>query len=151
MEEEILDDSDLLRDRLLRSLHRDQNGHLAASRREHKNSVADQHNVAVLFLYSKEDEAYTLHEYYMHHPKPANYWSWRRIVVEECKRLYRNRNWATWHGVYGWFTTFIQITPMRTNDLFIKVDATGATGVRLSFNRRGTQHETRTAKKAKQR
>lgn len=149
MDEEILDDNDLLRDRLLRSLHRDQNGHLAGSRREHKSAVEELHNIAVLFLYTKDSEAYMLHEYYVHHHKPANYWSWRRIVIDECQMLYRNRDWTTWHGVYGWMTTHIQITPMRTNDLFIKIDATGATGVRLAFNRRRNKHETRTTKKAK--
>lgn len=147
-EENILDDADLLKDRLLRSLHRDSNGHLSSDRKKHKTDVEKSHNVAVLFIYAQADDAvgmFTLHERYLYSDRPLNYWSWRRIVHDECRRTA-----STWGnnllGIFGWFTASIQVTPLREGDLFIKVDDAGATGVRIAFSARKSVHETRSKK-----
>lgn len=134
VEETVLDDGDLLRDRLLRSLHRNADGHLAEHHKAHKTSIERTHNVAVLFVYTKDDDAFIMHEHYVHSRKPCNYWSWRRIATDEAKRIGREWNAKLFYGVYGWMTATIQITPLRNGDLFLKVDSTGASCVRVAFD-----------------
>jgi hypothetical protein len=132
--EVVLDDDDLLRDRLLRTLHKNVDGHLAVDREAHKTAVADNHNAATLFVYTEEPDAFTLHEHYIYSDKPLTYKQWNVNVQKEAHKILANLK--TLHGIYGWLTTNIFITPLRNGDLFIKVDKNGAHGVRISFSPR---------------
>ena len=147
-EELILDDDGLLADRLLRSLHKNTDGHLSSSIRDHKESVLTSHNIAVLYVYTLVDNAYTLHEHYIYSYEPLLYLQWRALVYEECKKLYANPV-KDFHGVYGWQTSYLRITPLRNGDLFIKIDKDGVTGVRLTFSSASDKSDAHTkAKKA---
>lgn len=130
----LLDDSDLLQDRLLRSLHKNEHGHLAGGAKEHRDSVSLEHNVAILHIYRIDaDKAYYLEEEYLYSSEPLNYQGWRDVVFEEVDRLTDDPP-EGFHGVYGWTTALISITPLRQGDLLIKVDKEGARCVRLAFN-----------------
>jgi hypothetical protein len=151
----VLDDGMLLADRIVRSLHRNADGHLSTASNNHKRSIEHSHNVAVLYLYSEEEpEAYVLHEHYVYNPKPANYFSWRRIVHDEVRRVLRTAE-VELYGVYGWVTSHVPITPLRNGDLFIKIDEYGARGVRLTFGstegKHGAHSKTKTAKRGRNR
>lgn len=139
--EAILDDDDLLRDRLLRSLHRNKDGHLATTSHNHESTIADSHNATVLYIYTREGNAYTLHEHYVYSHDPHSYKEWKEIVFKEIERILKHPP-KDWHGVYGWLTSTIVITPLRTGDLLVKIDKDGARGVRLSFDTRKAKHET---------
>jgi len=146
-EELILDDDGLLADRLLRSLHRNIDGHLSSSIRDHNESVLTTHNIAVLYVYTIIDDAYMLHEHYVFSYEPLIYAQWKPIVYEECKLLYDNPVKA-FHGVYGWQTSYLRITPLRNGDLFIKIDKEGVTGVRLAFSPVSDKHDAHSKEKA---
>lgn len=148
IEDIVYDDSDLLADRLLRSLHRGKDGHLASAHNVHKAGVADEHNVAVLYCYTFDDGLYTLHHHYVHSETPLTYKKWSDLALSEAKRLHRNSG-PNFQGVYGWITSRVQITPLHTGDIFIKIDEEGARGVRLSFSSRKAGNEAR--KKAQRR
>jgi hypothetical protein len=148
MIEGILDDDDLLKDRLLRSLHRNNDGHLAVQVKHHEKAVTESHNAAVLYIYTRDGRAYTLHEHYVYSFDPRNYKEWNDAVKKEIERIILSKP-KDWHGVYGWLTSTIVITPLRTGDLLIKVDKDGARGVRLSFDTRKAKHEAH-KEKAKQ-
>lgn len=134
-EEQILDDSELMKDRLLRSLHKARDGHLASSSRQHAEGVLATHNIAILYVYMIEAGAYTLQEHYIFSHEPLSYDDWRRLVFEECKSLHKIAD-EKFYGVYGWLTSYLPITPLRTGDIFIKIDRQGAKGVRLTFDTR---------------
>lgn len=141
-EDVVLDDSILLQDRLVRSLHRNNDGHLAGSHRGHETDR--DHNVAVLYVYTRDpDGLYTLHEHYAYSEKSLNYKEWCKYAHEEARKIAQQYSKKDLHGVYGWNTAFIQITPLRTGDLFIKIDEKGAHGVRLSFGSRTSKRQTR--------
>jgi hypothetical protein len=140
------DDENLLADRLLRSLHRNKDGHLAAAYNLHAKSVQPDHNVAVIYCYTVDQDAYTLHQHYLHSRDSNDYAEWYKLVVAECHALTRNSA-DNFYGVYGWLTAIVQITPLRTGDIFIKIDAEGARGVRLAFNTRKNRHEARKKEK----
>jgi len=147
----VLDDGALLADRLLRSLHRNDDGHLGPSYKHHENIIDPLHNVAILYVYTVEDDAYSMYEHYVYSHDSHTYRQWRMIAHDEVDRLNKHAT-ATFYGVYGWSTGRIQITPLRTGDLFIKIDKTGARGVRLTFGSREDQHAARkeaTSKQAK--
>lgn len=133
-EDKVYDDDVLLADRVLRSLHRNGDGHVAPNQR-HKETILGDHNVAILYLYLIEDGAYVLSEHYVYSPDSATYQSWRRIVLAEVEFIYKQAG-RELYGVYGWITAKIQITPLRTGDLFIKIDKDGIKGVRLAFSAR---------------
>lgn len=133
--ETVLDDAHLLQDRLVRSLHRNPDGHLATTREQHVASVLKEHNIATLYVYTVDEDSYMLHEHYIFSHHPLTYRQWLTLVVRECFKLQETKT-ESYYGVYGWLTNHLQITPMRTGDLFIKIDSEGATGVRLTFNPR---------------
>lgn len=135
-EDVIVDDGALLADRLVRSLHRNKDGHLAVTHRQHENSVDESHNVAVLYIYTgSESDGYEMHEHYVFSHERCNYKAWSQIVKEEIA-LILSKAKRNFHSIYGWTTAHIKVTPLRTGDLFIKVDKEGARGVRLTFNSR---------------
>lgn len=136
--EQVLDDSILLQDRLLRSLHRNRDGHLASTRETHVQSILDEHNIATLYVYTADADSYMLHEHYVFSHDPLSYKEWLKIVVKECFKIEADKS-DTYYGVYGWLTSHLKITPMRTGDLFIKIDSEGATGVRLTFDSKTTK------------
>lgn len=148
------DDENLLADRLLRSLHRNKDGHLATAYNRHKMAVQDRHNVAILYLYTVEQDAYTLLQHYLHSPDPKKYGGWHAAVIEEGVYLTRNSG-KNFYGVYGWLTAHVQITPLRTGDLLIKIDKEGARGVRLSFgsgkDKREAHTKTQSARRTRKR
>lgn len=134
----ILDDGDLLRDRLLRSLHRNRDGHLAVNPRRHVDQVEPHHNIAVLYVYRDAGEgAHSMAEQYVFSHDARPYADWRRLVIAECHAIHARDRAVL--GVYGWLTSTMKITPLRTGDLFIKIDKTGAHGVRIAFNSQKTQ------------
>lgn len=134
----IVDDSELLMDRLVRSLHRNTDGHLAGNQQGHKESIELNHNVAVLYIYTVHEDGYELGEHYIYSSEPRTYKSWLEAVNEEIDTLVDEAD-KTFLGVYGWATAHVKITPLRNGDLFIKVDKTGARGVRLSFSSKPNQ------------
>jgi hypothetical protein len=138
--ETILDDDDLLKDRLLRSLHKNNDGHLSTTSHNHEKAVSAAHNAGVLYIYTREGRAYTLHEHYIYSYDPHTYGEWKEITKKEIQRILKLPP-KDWHGVYGWLTSTIAITPLRTGDLLIKVDKDGARGVRLTFDTRKAKHE----------
>lgn len=140
-DEVISDDGALVLDRLVRGLHRNDDGHLAINEKAHKKSVEENHNAACLYIYTKDAGLYTLNTYYVYGgDNPNTYEEWREIVNTEIDSLNKQAG-PNWHGVYGWNTTTIRITPMRTGDLFVAIDADGARGVRLAFNTRKDKRE----------
>jgi hypothetical protein len=146
-EELILDDDGLLADRLLRSLHRNTDGHLSSSIRDHYTSVLTTHNIAVLYIYTLADNAYMLHEHYVFSYDPLPYEQWQPVVYNECKLLYANPV-KDFYGVYGWQTSHLRITPLRNGDLFIKIDKDGVVSVRLSFGSLSNKHDAHSKEKA---
>jgi hypothetical protein len=149
--EVVIDDALLLQDRLMRSLHRNKDGHLAANRESHKTSISTEHNIATLYVYSIDDDgAYMLHEHYIFSHQPLSYKEWLALVIRECFELDAEKA-DSYHGVYGWLTNHLRITPMRTGDLFIKIDGEGATGVRLTFDSRKNKRNAHKEKKSKSR
>ena len=143
----VIDDAILLQDRLMRSLHRNSDGHLAASKKGHNDSVLSTHNIATLYIYTVDsDEAYMMHSHYIYSHDPLSYRNWLTLVIAECFKVEDNKS-DTYYGVYGWLTGFMRITPMRTGDLFIKISEEGAKGVRLAFNTAKNKHEAYKKKK----
>lgn len=145
MTEEVLDDDMLLKDRLLRSFHRDGNGHLYVSARNHAAGILTEHNVAILYIYLRDKEdVYTLIERYVYSQYSQSYKEWLQLVQQDIALIQENPP-KDWLGVYGWHTNYLVFTPMRTGDLFICIDKEGVKGVRLSFNpkkiRRAARHE----------
>lgn len=139
--EQVVDDSALLADRLVRSLHRNADGHLAGDQYTH--DVEKQHNVGILYIYTHDrDGLYSLQEHYVYVDKAHSYKEWLRILLPEARRVSR-RIGKPLHGVYGWNTSYIQITPLRTGDLFITIDDKGARGVRLAFGPSETKRKAR--------
>lgn len=142
-EEVVVDDDALLADRLVRSLHRNPDGHLSGDAHDHQFSVEEDHNVAVLYVYTQDkDGLFTMHEHYAYSEKSLKYKEWCTLAHAEARALEAHAK-RDFYGVYGWQTSRIQITPLRTGDLFIKIDATGARGVRLTFGSRKTKRAAR--------
>jgi hypothetical protein len=148
-DEAVSDDGALLLDRLVRSLHRNKDGFLAADERSPKHHVDDWHNAICLYIYTTdEDKLFTLNTHYVFGGfKPHNYTEWCAIAFSAIDELNKQAELG-WHGVYAWSTTTIRMTPMRTGDLFIAVDVNGVRGVRLSFNSRKAKRETHKSKKS---
>lgn len=136
------DDADLLADRLLRSLHRNKDGHLAQAYNRHPHGVEERHNVAILYCYTLTEGAYTLYQHFVHSQTSLNYKGWLSLVIAEGIQLHKFSG-ENFYGVYGWLTSTVAITPLRNGDLFIKIDKEGARGVRLAFSARKASNETR--------
>jgi len=147
-DEIVSDDGALLLDRLVRSLHRNKDGFLVPDERNPKHHVDSWHNAICLYIYTvDEDELYTLNTHYVFGGfEPHSYEEWREIAFDAIDELNKQAE-SNWHGVYAWSTTAIRMTPMRTGDLFIAVDANGVRGVRLSFNSRKVKREAHKSKK----
>jgi hypothetical protein len=147
-DEAVTDDGALLLDRLVRSLHRNKDGFLAADERNPKHHIDAWHNAICLYIYTADDdELYTLNTYYVFGGfEPHSYEEWREIAFHAIDELNEKAE-PNWHGVYAWSTTTIRMTPIRTGDLFIAVDASGVRGVRLSFNTRKVKREAHKVKK----
>lgn len=147
MNDAVLDDDMLLKDRLLRSFHRDANGHLYISARNHAQGIQPEHNVAILYIYLKDkDDVYTMIERYVYSQHPQTYKGWLALVYNDIQ-LIQEQPPADWLGVYGWHTNYLMFTPMRTGDLFICVDKEGVKGVRLSFDTTKVHRKARHEKK----
>jgi hypothetical protein len=129
----VTDDGSLLADRLVRSMHRSDDGHLAINQKAHESSVESRHNVAILYIYTEFDDGVVINEHYVYSHKPNKYKEWAKIANDEAVFLEKHKG-KDWLGVYGWQTSHVAITPLRSGDLFIKIDKQGATGVRLTFN-----------------
>lgn len=135
-----VDDGALLLDRLVRSLHRNRDGFLSADEKHPNAGIDERHNAACLYIYTVDEDLYTLNTYYVYGGKePHTYEEWREIAHDAVDELNANAT-ENWHGVYGWSTTTLRITPIRTGDLFIAIDAAGVRGVRISFNTGKNKH-----------
>lgn len=139
-DEIISDDGALLLDRLVRSLHRNKDGFLSTNEKNPQVSVDEWHNAICLYIYTADEHGfYTLNTYYVYGGKePHSYEEWREIAFESTDELKENSD----VNVYGWSTTTIRVTPIRTGDLFICVDVNGVRGVRITFNTRKAKRET---------
>lgn len=147
-DEVVSDDGALLLDRLVRSLHRNKDGFLSTNEKNPKASIDDWHNAVCLYIYTLDDELYTLNTYYVFGGfEPHKYEDWCAIAHSAIDDLNKLAG-SNWHGVYGWSTTTIRVTPIRTNDLFIAIDAEGVRSVRVSFNPRKSKHAARKSKKS---
>lgn len=143
----VTDDGALLLDRLVRGLHRNKDGFLSVNEKNPKASIDELHNAVCLYIYTVDDGLYTLNTHYVYGGRePHKYEEWREIAFAEVDLLNSEAS-ANWHGIYGWSTTTIRITPIRNGDLFIAIDAEGARGVRISFSPRANKHATRKSKK----
>lgn len=139
----VTDDGALLLDRLVRGLHRNKDGFLSANEKNPKHSIDEWHNAVCLYIYTIDDDLYTLNTHYVYGGRDSHtYDEWCAIANAEIDRL-NLESGSNWHGVYGWSTTTIRITPIRNGDLFIAIDAEGARGVRISFSPRANKHATR--------
>lgn len=145
----LLDDPMLLQDRLIRSLHRNPDGHLANNRSNHLISIEDEHNIASIYIYTADDNSYSYREHYVFSHNPLSYKEWLGVVIAECFKIEANPP-EQYYGIYGWNTSYLQIHPLRNGDLFIKIDEDGAQGVRLTFNSGKAKLETQPKKKPKQ-
>lgn len=136
-DEIISDDGALLLDRLVRSLYRNVDGFLAPDERNPKHHIDEWHNAVCLYIYVLDaDGFYTLHTFYVYGGnEPHKYEDWRAIAFDAVDELNKQQT-DTWQGVYGWSTTTIRITPIRTGDLFVAIDDDGVRSVRISFNTR---------------
>jgi hypothetical protein len=66
---------------LLRSLHRNIDGHLAGSKKTHLESIDDTHNIATLYVYTFQDDAYmSSHMHYVYTHEPLRYKEWLQLV-----------------------------------------------------------------------
>jgi hypothetical protein len=140
-DEAISDDGALLLDRLVRSLYRNKDGFLCVDERAQKSGVDEQHNAVCLYIYTADENGfYTLSTYYVYGGKePHSYEEWRAIAFESVDELKDSADIDI--SVYGWSTTTIRVTPIRTGDLFICVDENGVRGVRITFNTRKAKRE----------
>jgi hypothetical protein len=135
----VTDDGALLLDRLVRGLHRNKDGFLSVNEKNPKHSIDVLHNAVCLYIYTVDDGLYTLNTYYVYGGRePHKYEEWREIAFSEIDQL-NDDSGSNWHGVYGWSTTTIRITPIRNGDLFVAIDAKGARGVRVSFSAGGNK------------
>lgn len=142
-DEAITDDGALLLDRLVRSLHRNADGFLSADEKHPDSGIDEWHNAACLYIYTVDEGSYTLSTYYVFGGfEPHSYEEWRDIAFEAIDELNAQQKSASWHGVYGWSTTTIRVTPIRTGDLFIAIDADGVRGVRITFDSTKAKCET---------
>lgn len=137
-DEIVSDDGALLLDRLVRSLHRNADGFLAVDERNPKHHIDEWHNAVCLYIYAVDSDGfYTLNTYYVYGGNELHrYEDWRTICFDAVDELNRQRKGDNWYGVYGWSTTTIRVTPLRTGDLFIAVDADGVRSVRVTFSTR---------------
>lgn len=135
-DEAITDDSALLLDRLVRSLHRNKDGFLSTDEKHPKRAVDEWHNAVCLYIYALDaDGFYTLNTYYVYGGEdPRSYEEWREIAFTAVDEL--NESAANSFGIYGWSTTTIRVTPIRTGDLFVAIDTEGVRSVRIAFNTR---------------
>lgn len=133
-DELVTDDGALLLDRLVRTLHRNKDGFLSADEKHPARSVDEWHNAVCLYIYTVDDDLYTLNTFYVYGgtDEPHSYEEWREIAHHAIDELNDNAG-SNWHGVYGWSTTTIRITPIRTGDLFVAIDNDGVRCVRVSF------------------
>lgn len=136
-DEVINDDGALLLDRLVRGLYRNKDGFLAPDERNPKHHVDDLHNAVCLYIYAEDvDGFYTLNMYYVYGGRdPHTYDDWRDIAFDAVDELNKQAEEKR-YGIYGWSTTTIHVTPIRTGDLFIAIDEKGVRGVRISFDTR---------------
>lgn len=135
----ITDDGALLLDRLVRSLHRNKDGFLSTDEKHPKRSIDEWHNAVCLYIYALDiDGFYTLSTYYVYGGRdPHTYEEWRQIAHEATDAMNEQANTRSQpYGIYGWSTTTIRVTPIRTGDLFIAIDVDGVRGVRISFDTR---------------
>lgn len=146
-EDTVYDDDVLLADAVLRTLHRNKDGHLAPHQR-HKESVLGDHNVAIFYLYLIDGDAYILGEHYVYAPDAVSYKQWCAVANREVDSIHRQAG-SELYGVFGWITGKIEITPLRTGDLFIKISKDGISGVRLSFGARKAKQHARSKKTEK--
>jgi hypothetical protein len=147
-DELVSDDGALSLDRIVRSLHRNKDGFLASDERNPKYHIDSIHNAVCLYIYTVDDGFYVLDTYYVFGGfEPHSYKEWCEIAFKAIDELNEQAG-SSWHGVYAWSTTTIRMTPIRTGDLFIAIDASGVRGVRLTFNTRKVKREARKSKKS---
>lgn len=139
-----------LQERWLASLHKNSDGHLASDAQAHRHAVQSSHNVAVVYFWQQiEWEGSTvavLHHEYIHSAQPLPYQDWL-ARVRHARNTLAVHEWPGFMGFQGWLTQKLKITPLRNNDLLIKIDEKGARGVRITFSRRAYTDETRSADK----
>lgn len=129
LEDTLVDDDELLPDKLLRQSHRAADGHIAANQQEH--DIEPQDNMLVLYVYTRDNEGCVLHRHYVYSPYTQAYNRWRELAWTESRYVDRAEDVI---GVFGWSTTFISFTALREGDVLTNVTREKYIYVRLSFN-----------------
>jgi len=146
LEDALIDDDELLPDKILRNAHRSKDGHIASSRKHH--IVDPRDNMLVLYVYTRDEEGCTMHRHYVYAPRFLAYNSWRDLAYGQSHGVSVSPGVI---GVFGWNTTFVNFTPLRENDLLTKVTKEKFVYVRLTFSARKANSKTRAALKKKPR
>lgn len=146
LEDTLVDDDELLPDRLLRRSHRANDGHIASNQQEHDVEAKD--NMLVLYLYTRDEEGCVMHRHYVYSPYTQAYNRWRQLAWSESRYIESAKDVI---GVFGWSTTFVNFTALRDGDVLTNVTKEKFTYVRLSFNTGKANGIPRTTKQKKSR
>jgi hypothetical protein len=146
LEDTLVDDDELLPDRLLRRSHRATDGHVASNQQEHDVEATD--NMLVLYLYTRDEEGCVMHRHYVYSPYTQAYNRWRQLAWAESRYIESAKDVI---GVFGWSTTFVNFTALRDGDVLTNVTKEKFTYVRLSFNTGKANGIPRTTKQKKSR
>jgi len=138
IDDQLIDDDELLPDKILRVSHRNPDGHVATTRLDH--DVDPRDNMLVLYVYTLDSEGYAMHRHYVYGPSVISYNSWRDLANEQSREVSEVEGVV---GVYGWCTTFVNFTALREDDLLTLVTKEKYTYVRLTFSSRTHNGKTR--------
>jgi hypothetical protein len=146
LEDTLVDDDELLPDKLLRQSHRAKDGHVATSQQEHDVDAKD--NMLVLYVYTRDNEGCVMHPHYVYSPYTQAYNRWRELAWSESRRI---EDAPDVIGVFGWSTTFVNFTALREGDVLTCVTKEKFVYVRLTFNTGKANGAPRATKQKKQR
>src|SRR4051812_16289901 len=129
LEDVLVDDDNLLPDRLLRQSHRAKDGHVATNQQEH--DVEPKDNMLVLYVYTRDEEGCVMHRHYVYSPYTQAYNRWKQLAWSESRHI---EDAPDVIGVFGWSTTFVNFTALRDGDVLTNVTREKFVYVRLTFN-----------------
>lgn len=145
-EDRLLDDDDLLPDKILRISHRAKDGHVAVAAQYHTVDARD--NMLVLYVYMRDTDGCTMHRHYIYSPRTIAYNAWRDLAAVESYEVSQVDGVI---GVFGWCTTFVNFTALREGDVLTNVQKEKYTYVRLSFGPRKAHRKARATRTQKPR
>lgn len=146
IEDQLVDDDELLPDKILRVSHRNTEGHVATTRLDH--DVDPRDNMLVLYVYTLDEDGYAMERHYVYGPGVVSYNTWRELALQESREVAAVSGVV---GVYGWCTTFVNFTALREDDLLTLVTKETYRYVRLTFSAATHNGKTRTTGTAESR